>query len=104
MARSGLVDPAGPWAAGPRFPRTLGVVVVAALTEDTRWRCARCGNLTRFDVVRASRVKEYVHLDLAGEQQVEEREVLQDTVESVCCRWCGVADTVETIPRADAGP
>ncbi|MGW3805034.1 hypothetical protein ACWD63_31455, partial [Streptomyces clavifer] len=31
-----------------------------------RWRCTLCGNLTRFDVTRSSKVVEYVHLDLAG--------------------------------------
>ena len=41
-------------------------------TTDTRWRCSQCGNLTRFDVVRSSRVKEYVHLDLSGEPAVED--------------------------------
>ncbi|MDQ1614640.1 MAG: hypothetical protein QOJ60_579, partial [Actinomycetota bacterium] len=34
------------------------------VTPQTRWRCARCGNLTRFDVTRRSRVREFVHLDL----------------------------------------
>ena len=35
-------------------------------TATTRWRCTLCGNLTRFDVTRSSKVVEYVHLDLAG--------------------------------------
>ena len=37
---------------------------------DTRWRCARCGNLTRFDVHRTRSTVEYWHLDLAGEPTV----------------------------------
>ena len=37
---------------------------------DTRWRCGRCGNLTRFDVVRTSRVREFWHLELAGDATV----------------------------------
>ena len=41
-------------------------------TAKTRWRCTLCGNLTRFDVTRSSKVVEYVHLDLAGEPKVEE--------------------------------
>lgn len=73
--------------------------------EVSRWRCARCGNLTRFDVVRTVRAREYVHVDLAGEARVEEREVLAETVERVRCRWCDATDAVEVVPRpAVAGP
>jgi hypothetical protein len=68
---------------------------------DTRWRCTRCGNLTRFDVTRSSRVREYVHLDLAGDARVEEREVLAESIEQVRCRWCDAIDSVEVVPRAD---
>jgi hypothetical protein len=78
-------------------------VAVPLPTQDTRWRCSRCGNLTRFDVLRSSRVKEYVHLDLAGDQHVEDREVLEEAVEAVTCRWCAAPGTVELVPRADTG-
>lgn len=71
-------------------------------TADTRWRCRQCGNLTRFDVTRTVRTREYVHVDLAGDAAVEEREVLAETVERVECRWCRGADTVEVVPRPDA--
>jgi len=69
----------------------------------TRWRCAQCGNLTRFDVVRSSRVREFWHVDLAGEASVEESVVLEQTVEGVSCRWCNGTDTVELVerPRVD---
>ena len=70
---------------------------------DTRWRCGRCGNLTRFDVVRSSRSREYWHLDLAGEPRVEQTEVVTETVESVTCRWCGADDAVELVARPAAG-
>ncbi len=74
-------------------------------TPLTRWRCTRCGNLTRFDVTRTSRVREFVHLDLAGEPAVEEREVLADDVEQVRCRWCDAVDAVELVGRpAGAAP
>jgi hypothetical protein len=80
-------------------------------TDATRWRCALCGNLTRFDVQRASRAREFVHVSLAGEPVVEERQVLAETVERVTCRWCGRADSIEVVPRpgrpgtpADAEP
>ena len=71
--------------------------------ERSRWRCAHCGNLTRFDVVRSSRVREFWHASMAGESVVEEREVLSETVESVTCRWCGSADRVELVPRPEFG-
>ncbi|RJK96891.1 hypothetical protein [Vallicoccus soli] len=68
----------------------------------TRWRCAQCGNLTRFDVTRSTRVVEYWHADLAGNPRVEEREVLQDTVERVRCRWCDAVDSVQVEPAPGA--
>jgi hypothetical protein len=68
-------------------------------TAQTRWRCTQCGNLTRFDVTRTLRSREYVHVDLAGEPVVEEREVLAETVEQVSCRWCRGTDTVSLEPR-----
>ena len=68
-------------------------------TETTRWRCSLCGNLTRFDVQRSTRAREYVHVSLAGEPVVEERQVLAETVEYVTCRWCGRPDSVEVVPR-----
>ena len=66
---------------------------------DSRWRCTLCGNLTRFDLTRVSRAREYVHVDLAGAATVEERELIEDTVEHVTCRWCKAVDQVEIIDR-----
>jgi hypothetical protein len=71
-------------------------------TAGQRWRCAACGNLTRFDVTRTCRVVEFVHLDLAGEARVEDRRVLSDVVERVRCRWCDRDDAIEVIERPDA--
>ncbi|MEV6107630.1 hypothetical protein AB0M28_23435 [Streptomyces sp. NPDC051940] len=79
-------------------------MAVPVPTADTRWRCALCGNLTRFDVTRSSRTVEYVHLDLAGEAKVEEREVLSETIESVRCRWCNAVDQIELVDRPGAEP
>jgi hypothetical protein len=74
-------------------------VAVPLPGPDTRWRCRQCGNLTRFDVTRRTRAREYVHVDLAGEALVEEREVSEDVVEHVTCRWCSAVDAVEVVPR-----
>jgi len=65
----------------------------------TRWRCAQCGNLTRFDVVRSARTREFWHVDLAGEPTVEHSEALAHRVESVTCRWCNGVDTIELVDR-----
>jgi len=70
--------------------------------EARRWRCAGCGNLTRFDVTRSRRTTEYWHFDLAGDHRVEETEVRDETVETVACRWCGRTDAIELVSRADA--
>lgn len=66
---------------------------------EQRWRCAGCGNLTRFDVTRSRRTTEYWHFDLAGEHAVDAVEVLEERVERVICRWCGRADAIEVIER-----
>ena len=69
-------------------------------SEHSRWRCSLCGNLTRFDVTRSSRVREFVHLELSGEPRIEETQVLSGEIEQVRCRWCNAADSVEIVPRA----
>lgn len=65
-----------------------------------RWRCAGCGNLTRFDVTRTRRTQEFWHFDLAGDHQVEQVDVLGESVETVKCRWCGRTDAVELVQRS----
>jgi hypothetical protein len=67
-----------------------------------RWRCAGCGNLTRFDVARSSRTTEYWHFDLAGEHRVEETRTESESIDSVTCRWCGRSDAIELVSRAEA--
>lgn len=73
-------------------------------TETTRWRCRQCGNLTRFDVTRTSRVVEFLHVDLAGEAAVEETQVLADVIEQVRCRWCDAVNSVDLVARKDRDP
>jgi hypothetical protein len=75
---------------------------LALPTETTRWRCRQCGNLTRFDVTRSSRVVEFLHFDLAGASSVEESQVLADAIEQVRCRWCDAVDSVDVVARNDA--
>jgi hypothetical protein len=68
----------------------------------SRWRCGQCGNLTRFDLTRVRRTREYVHVDLAGEPSIDEVDVLAEEVVSLLCRWCG-SSNIETVPRPPAG-
>lgn len=71
--------------------------------EQSRFRCAHCGNLTRFDVVRTVRTREFWHVAMSGEPTVEETEVLSEVVEAISCRWCGAADRVEIVARPEFG-
>jgi hypothetical protein len=68
---------------------------------STRHKCAACGNLTRFDVVVTRRTRAFHHYTLGGELQVEDEEVLEETVEEVSCRWCGSSGSVETVAAPD---
>lgn len=67
----------------------------------TRYRCASCGNLTRFDVTTLTRVKAFHHYDLGGSVTIEEPEVLDESVEVVQCRWCGGTGEVEELEQPD---
>jgi hypothetical protein len=72
------------------------------LPPGKRYRCAACGNLTRFDVESVERVRRYWHVDLAGEGRVEHDERLEGSVVAVTCRWCGAADGVEVVDAPGA--
>jgi hypothetical protein len=70
-----------------------------------RYRCSTCGNLTRFDVTTTVRQRAFHHYTVGGELTVEEPEVLEETVESVVCRWCGPSgQVVETDEAVTPGP
>jgi hypothetical protein len=63
----------------------------------TRYRCAACGNLTRFNVVTLRRTRAFHHFSVGGELSVEDVEVLDESAEEVSCRWCGNGDAVAII-------
>jgi hypothetical protein len=70
-----------------------------------RYRCAACGNLTRFDVVATRRTRAFHHYSLGGDLTLEDVEVLDEVVERVTCRWCGATDAaIETLPAQSVGP
>jgi capsid portal protein len=68
----------------------------------TRYRCAACGNLTRFDVVTSRRARAFHHYTVGGELRVEEETVLDESVDAVSCRWCGTGASVEVTDNGDA--
>ena len=76
---------------------TAGATPATDPSEAVRYRCAACGNLTRFDVVTTRRTKAFHHYSVGGELTVEEVEVLEESVEDVTCRWCGNGNAVEVI-------
>jgi hypothetical protein len=67
----------------------------AAGVPDRRYRCAACGNLTRFDVTLMRRSRRFHHYTVGGDLTVEDEEVLHEVVEDVSCRWCGSGRAVE---------
>ena len=68
----------------------------------TRYRCTSCGNLTRFDVTTTRRTRAFHHYTVGGELAVEDEQVLQQTVESVTCRWCGSGSGVVELDGREA--
>jgi len=70
------------------------------VTSAARYRCTSCGNLTRFDVTSTRRTRAYHHYTVGGELAVEDEQVLEETLESVECRWCGAAGSVEVLDES----
>lgn len=70
---------------------------MSADPPPVRYRCTACGNRTRFDVTTLRRERAFHHYSIAGELAVDEREILDETVEGVSCRWCGHGRAVEPL-------
>ncbi len=67
-----------------------------------RYRCTACGNLTRFDVTATRTTRSFHHYTVGGDLQVEETDVLAESIDDVRCRWCGSgANVVEIDGAAD---
>lgn len=91
-------------AAGSAVPVVDDADLLLALEPAHRFRCDGCGNVTRFDVTLNETTRRFHHFDLGGDHRVEEEEVLERSVRSVVCRWCGRDDAirVEPAPVANA--
>jgi hypothetical protein len=72
-----------------------------AAVEARRYRCAACGNLTRFDVTTTRRTRAFHHFTVGGELTVEDEEVLSEVVEDVSCRWCSSGGAVEELRESE---
>jgi len=82
----------------PSSPPTTGGSPPAGATGDViRYRCAACGNLTRFSVVTTRQTRAFHHFSVGGDLAVEDEEVLSESVEEVSCRWCGNGNAIEVI-------
>ena len=66
-----------------------------------RYRCAACGNLTRFDVRVTRTTQAFHHYTVGGELEVEDVEVLDEAIEDVSCRWCGTSAHVTELGAVD---
>jgi hypothetical protein len=73
------------------------VTGLVGLGPGQRYRCAACGNLTRFDVETVERVRRFWHADLAGDGRIDEEERAEVEIHSVTCRWCGSTRDVEVV-------
>lgn len=67
-----------------------------------RYRCAACGNLTRFDVVVTRQTRAFHHYTVGGELTIEDEQVLSENVDEVSCRWCGHGRSIEELTDAEA--
>ena len=74
---------------------------IDAAMAPVRYRCAACGNVTRFDVVASRRTRAFHHFTLGGDLTIEDEEVLAESVDDVTCRWCASGDAVEVLPPVD---
>jgi hypothetical protein len=85
----------------PDSPATTSAAPATDPSAVVRYRCAACGNLTRFDVVTSRRTRAFHHYSVGGELTVEDVEVLEESVDDVTCRWCGNGKAVEVL---ESGP
>ena len=68
----------------------------------TRYRCTACGNLTRFDVTVSRRTRSFHHYTVGGELEIEDVEVLSESVDDVRCRWCGTGANIVELTDDEA--
>jgi hypothetical protein len=90
-------DPSPQVAEGNERSEAAAEEPTSSSSSPARYRCAACGNLTRFDVVVNRRTRSFHHYSLAGELSVENVDVLEESVEEVSCRWCGHGKDIEVV-------
>lgn len=86
-------------------PELVGVMAMdlaEGLRADKRFRCAACGNLTRFDLEVVEHSRRFWHAALSGEGEVEEEQLLNREIKSITCRWCGTSEGIEVVDAPGA--
>jgi hypothetical protein len=69
----------------------------------SRYRCAACGNVTRFDVTSTRKTRAFHHYSIGGELEIEDEELIEEHVEQVVCRWCNASGAqIEVLDGLDA--
>ena len=48
-------------------------------------------------MVSTKKSRAFEHFTLGGERTVEEEEILEFSVESITCRWCGRLNAIEQV-------
>ncbi len=94
----------GPGCASGRDRPGSGRVSVAPVWNPVHYRCASCGNLTRFDVVATRKTRAFYHYSIGGELTVEDEQVLEEVIDEVTCRWCGHGTGIELIEGPVVAP
>ena len=90
---------------GSRLQRGADIAPIIVVLMTTRYRCAACGNLTRFDVVATRKTRAFHHYTVGGELTIEDDEVLDERIDAVTCRWCGAdGDHIERVASAIDAP
>ncbi len=84
--------------------RTLDPAARHRAVATPRYRCTACGNLTRFDVTSTVRTRAFHHYSVGGELELEDVEVLSETIEEVSCRWCSSAASVVQVSAGATRP
>lgn len=79
-----------------RCPAGVACLTLAPVSA-ARYRCAACGNVTRFDVTVTRTTTAFHHFTVGGDLTVEDEQLVAENVERVSCRWCGTGSAVDTV-------
>lgn len=73
-----------------------------SLVIATRYRCATCGNMTRFEVVVTRRVEETQRVAVNGSAGSSTSGVVAESIDEVRCGWCGDHRSIDELGKTGA--